>query len=474
MPKNKKFSLSSRNLKHKLNVAFSLMSILPLLVCIYLVANYILPQIGIKLHIALSVIISVIIAVFGFLVLKEIFDRIVDVSRDAKLIASGNINHRIDIHQRDELGDLGDALNLLTRRIRTDMEELKAYGEKTSEINFEIQKRILALSNLLQVSSFISQSTKLDDILRLATEKARALANSDAAYLLLREEGEEVFSVKAADGLISAHLLQLKLEPKESIFEKMANADKYFLLDKENVLPQDLTTYFYEKFKLKNMLAVPVYAKGRVAAILGIGNTKTAFRYKKDDVELLDIFAKQIAIAVENDLLARRVEKLEIRDALTGLYNEVFIRNRLEEEIRRAIAYQRPCAFVVLDVDNFKDFHEVFGLLQAESTLKKISSLVKTSITEIDRAARLGDNEFAIVLPEKNKRQAGRIAEEIRKKIEFTFGEEPDPQKRLTLSAGVAENPLDGIEAEELISKARELLALAKMQGRNRVVLMNT
>jgi diguanylate cyclase (GGDEF)-like protein len=83
---------------------------------------------------------------------------------------------------------------------------------------------------------------------------------------------------------------------------------------------------------------------------------------------------------------------------------------------------------------------------------------------------RTGDNEFSVVLPEKNKRQAQQLAEEIRKKVAFSFSEEQDSKKRLSISAGVSENPLDGIEAEELIAKAKEALAAAKSQGMNRVV----
>jgi GGDEF domain-containing protein len=62
------------------------------------------------------------------------------------------------------------------------------------------------------------------------------------------------------------------------------------------------------------------------------------------------------------------------------------------------------------------------------------------------------------------------MAEEIRKKIDFSFSEEQDHAKRITISAGVSENPLDGIAAEELLAKAKEFLDRAKEQGKNRVV----
>jgi len=471
MPKKNNLSLTSRGLKYKLKISFYLMSILPLLVCIYLVSNYILPQKGLKLDVALAILISIFIAAVGFFVIKEVFDRILAVSTDAKLIAAGDITHMIiPPSQEDEVGDLGDALNQMTQRIRSNMDELKNYSEKTTEINIEIQRRVLVLSSLLQISSLISQGAKLEDILKVVAEKSRLLANSDAAYLLLREEGQEAFSVKVADGISSNYLLKIKIEPQDGLFLKIAKTNKPLILDKQNIFPDDLNVEFYDKFKLKNTLAIPVFLRGRIVAALGIGNTKDTFIYHKEDLELLDIFAKQVAIAIENDLLMHRVEKLEIKDALTGLYNEAFIHNRLQEEIKRAIAYQRPCGFILLNVDNFKAFHQSFGSLYAEATLKRIASLLRDSVTEIDRVGRVADNEFAVILPERNKRQAQEIADGIRKKVEFSFSEEQDSSKKLTISGGVSENPLDGIDVEELFSKASELLKYAKEQGKNRII----
>lgn len=463
-------SLSSRGLRHKLMIASCLMAVLPLLVCAYLVSNYILPQAGFKVDIIAAVLISIFIAVVGFYLIKDIFDRILSVTSEAKLIAAGDITHRLKIDEPDEVGDLSEALNQLTQRIRSNMDELKNYSEKTAEINLGIQKRVIVLSGLLQISVLISQGEKLDEILKLIVQKSRLLANSDIAYLLFREEGQGFFCVKAVDGPDSQHLLKINLEPEKDLFNKAVSANKPLILDKQNLLIENLSAAFYEKFGLKNALGLPVYLKGRAVAVLCIGNTRESFLYRKEDIELLDIFARQIAIAVENDTLIHRVEKLEIKDALTGLYNASFIRNRLQEEIKRAIAYQRPCAFIAIDIDNFKIFHQNFGSLQAEAVLKKIASLIRDSVSEVDRVGRSGDDEFAVIVPEKNKRQGQEIAEGIRKKIEFVFSEEPDANKKITVSGGVSENPLDGIDAEELISKAKELVGLAKRQGRNRVV----
>ncbi len=464
-----KLSVASRGLKYKLKISFYLMSVLPLLVCAYLVSEHIFAHRGFKTEVAFAVGISIFIAVIGYFVIKEIFNRILSVTSDAKLIAAGDLDRTIDIVRPDEVGDLGEALNQLTQRIRSNMDEIKTYGEKTTQINLQIQRRVIVLSSLLQISSLIAQGSAIDEILKLIVEKSQLLADSDVAYLLFREDSQEGFRMKEVSGINSQYLLKIHLEPKGTFLDKAIASNKSLIVDKENKLPADEMRYFCENFRLKNTLALPIYLKGRVIGILGIGNSREDFSYKQEDRELLDIFAKQIAIAVENDILIHRVEKLEIKDALTGLYNAAFLRARLQEEIKRAIAYQRPCALMLLDIDNFQKYQQNFGAINGESTLKRIASLIKSCVGEIDRVARTGADEFAILLPEKNKRQAQDIAEDIRKKIEYSYSEEQDANKKITVSAGVSENPVDGVDAEGLFNKAAELLKTAKNVGKNRV-----
>lgn len=464
-------SLNSRTIKQKLMVAFELMSILPLLVCAYLVSTYILPRFGLKFDIVVTLSISVFVALIGLMVVKDIFDRLSAVATEAKVIAAGDISRKLDVRHSDEVGELSNVLNQLTNRIRGNMEELKAYGEKTSEINLEIQKKIFVLSNLLHVSSLISQEEKFEDILKIAVEKSRLLADSETAFLLFKEENKESFSVKSADGFGVDHLITVEIGVNEALYNKVFNQNKLLILDKQNLLDSALTADFLVKFEAKNCLSIPIFLRGKVKGVLGVANNRSNFLYTKDDIELLDIFSKQIAIAIENDTLAHRVEKLETKDILTGLFNQNFITGRLQEEIKRAIVYQRPCAFIIFDIDNFKSYRQKFGLISAEVALKKIAVLLQNSISEVDRAGRTDDDEFSLILPEKNKRQAQEVAEEIRKKIHLAFTSEQDSAKNITLSAGVSENPLDGVEAGQLIIKAKELLKKAKAAGKDRVVV---
>lgn len=451
----KRLSLSSYGLRYKLKISFYLMSVLPILICFYLISTYILPTVGVQLNIVVLIAVSVFIAASGFFIVKQIIHPIIIISSQAKGIVNGNIDYQIQAERHDEIGDLESALNHLTLRIKDDMQKLKKYSEETKEIHLEINRNVMALSGLLQVSSFISKGADIDEILDLSMKKIAQIGDSGLAFLLL-QEGEDL-SVKSVYGINAEGLLGKKFKLSENnLFTNVIREAKRFSLGSD-ISKSRLALEFEEAFGVKNAFIAPIIIHNKIAGLAGIGNNSD-YAYKDDELKLMDIFIKQMAIAIESDTLVHKVKNLEVRDALTGLYNESFIRMRLDEEIKRAIMYQRPCAFIIFSVDRYKELCQDLSLPEMESIFKRIAIILKESITDIDKAARLGEREFAILLPEKNKKQAQNIAGVIKERIEYLFKEEPDKHKRLTISAGVAENPIDGVNTSELISKAKELL----------------
>ncbi len=158
--KSNRFSLNSRTVKQKLMVAFQLMAILPFLVCVYVLSIYIFPRFGFKLDILIYLAVSAFLAIVGLFVIKEVFDRLTSIASEAKLIVAGDLNRKLQVQHGDEVGELGNILNQLTHRIHSNMVELKNYSEKTTQITIAIPKKIPLLSNLMQISSLISQGEK--------------------------------------------------------------------------------------------------------------------------------------------------------------------------------------------------------------------------------------------------------------------------------------------------------------------------
>lgn len=156
------------------------------------------------------------------------------------------------------------------------------------------------------------------------------------------------------------------------------------------------------------------------------------------------------------------------RDALTGLANYGHLWAALEREAARAQRYGRALAFVMIDVDRFKDFNDRHGHLAGDAALVQIARLVRERSRASDTPGRYGGDELAVVLPETSAEGAIAVAEKIRAAAEAQAASASDPA--LTLSVGVASAPHDGKTAADLIREADARLYRAKAAGGNRVI----
>jgi diguanylate cyclase (GGDEF)-like protein len=160
-------------------------------------------------------------------------------------------------------------------------------------------------------------------------------------------------------------------------------------------------------------------------------------------------------------------------DPLTGLAGDRRFRAGLQTELRRARRYRQQAAVVVIDADDFFSVNERFGRLVGDRLLRELAILLNNNVRDIDVAARLGEDEMALLLPETGRNAALTVAERFRREVESYFAtrECAGQPVDLTISAGVACYPEDAATAEALLSRAALALYHAKATGRNAVEL---
>lgn len=466
----KKLSLVPSGLRYKLMVAYVLMSIIPLAICVYLATNYIFPFNKNIWDISLQIFLTILLAVLGLKISKDIIFSIIDIALQAKAIAKGNYDRFIEVKDEDEIGELGNSLNVLTRRIRENMEELRSYGERNKEISIEISKKVLILSGLLQIGNHISQGSPLEKTLRLIIEKMSQSGENNTSFFMLVEDNE-FLAMNASCNLRKEELKTLRVKKADGFLGKTILNSEVIVLDRRSRLTPEAND-FLNNFQLKNCVLLPITIHDCPVGILGWGNCFPDYEFKEDETELLKLFSRQVAIAIDNEFLVNKNKELVVKDELTGLYNKKFIISRLKEEINRAIFGQRPCSFAVLNIDDMELYRRIKGDLAAEEIVKKIGKIIQDNVTEVERVGRLSGSEFAVIMPEKNKKQANTLAESLRRSVEThgIKGCDGYPRNFVTVSAGVSENPLDGATAEELINKAASALNEANSRGKNVVV----
>lgn len=187
--------------------------------------------------------------------------------------------------------------------------------------------------------------------------------------------------------------------------------------------------------------------------------------------ELAEWFVSQAAIALENARLHGIVKRQAITDPLTGLANRRRFVEALEAELSRAERFDTDLAVVIADLDDFKNVNDSFGHEVGNDVLRAFANLVGETLRDVDVAARLGGEEFAMLLPQTDLEGGMTLAERIRGSFAATPIMTPDGRKLyVTGSFGVASYPPTGT-VDGLLRAADGALYRAKAAGKNRVEL---
>jgi len=172
-------------------------------------------------------------------------------------------------------------------------------------------------------------------------------------------------------------------------------------------------------------------------------------------------------ILQEKRKLEEEIRRLSITDDLTGLYNHRRFFTTLQTELTRAKRQKHSLALLMFDLDNFKEYNDLYGHLEGDKVLKKIGRIVVQSIrNNVDTGYRYGGDEFAIILIGVDLHKSLDIAERLRSSIEKA------ELGSITVSIGLAEYEGD-MDSETFVKAADDALYLAKSSGGNRVQTIN-
>jgi diguanylate cyclase (GGDEF)-like protein len=274
-------------------------------------------------------------------------------------------------------------------------------------------------------------------------ERLKVTVGVNVVTVVLRKEGQDIYDVFSC-GIERARAENL-LTHKE--FNALVRLHERAILDSN--APSDRYSFLLQAFEIKKALINPLYLREQVVGFLLAGNYSDALSFNDDDLETIELFARNISIVREHEQLVKRVEDLEMFDPLTRVYNERFFFSRLNEEINRASTYQRPCGFLNLEIANYSEYHENFGLIELERILKEIVRIFREHIKPIDILGRIKDNRIGAILIERNKRQTHYAGEKIQEAV-LAFLKDIDRDIVPDIKFAVAENPIDGTTGEQL------------------------
>ena len=328
------------------------------------------------------------------------------------------------------------------------------------------KSRAQALETLGMISKQIGAQLDFDLLLERMVDIIRARLKCRYCVVLLWNEEEDTWRVAAPTA--TAPSLTVELNKVDHIIQQVAHRGKPVI--SEQLEPPTGQGREFQSAQLSAFL--PLLIQNKLIGILVIVGRQDMLFRDRDEL-FWNSLSDQMATAMGNARLYQNAKVSSITDGLTGLYNRRHFQERLVAEESRSRRHRHPFSIIMLDIDHFKNYNDTCGHPTGDKALTIIARLIRAEVRDIDIVARYGGEEFIVVLTETDKAGAWKVAERIRKKVadhKFPHAQ-VQPDKRLTVSLGVACFPDDGDDAKDVVERADESLYQAKKLGRNRVFL---
>lgn len=317
-------------------------------------------------------------------------------------------------------------------------------------------------SQLEAIAAIAQQTTAVLDIEQLLGKVCPLIRQSFhvAHVSVLLKDGEDLI-LRAQSG---------ELTPRASLGNRFRCCDGDWsksLAGGETLIQNDVheADIYHET---RSRLGIPLISFGQTFGVLVL-HSDAPGAFQSTDVPPLESVADICATAIQNANYVERVKQLAYRDGLTGIFNRRFFELRMSEELERAKRYSAGMAIIMVDIDRFKNLNDEFGHMLGDEVLRQVSSILHDQLRKFDVVCRYGGEEFAVLLSQTNPQHAVGVAQKLRGLVEnWQF---PGLPRSVTISAGVATYPENGIERDGLMKAADASLYAAKQAGRNRVML---
>ncbi|MBI3739454.1 MAG: diguanylate cyclase, partial [Chloroflexi bacterium] len=350
-------------------------------------------------------------------------------------------------HWMDTLAHSNELISALSH-ITTQVERAFSPSDVIRTIEEEFQKMGLVSLLSLYLPEKGQMMVQFESLVPDGISGAGSIA---FGYQVQAEKMETLFGI---ENILAPMVLPAPLKAMETILEGLPPNVATEILCSKGVKPDT------------EIIHLPLLFEDRLLGALWLwGNDLT-----RDDLPVMSIFARQMAITLENARLFEEVQNLAITDPLTGLYNRRGLFEIGKIEFARSRRANRPFSAIMVDIDHFKEINDTYGHFTGDRVLQKFARLCRNSIRDVDLVGRYGGEEIVILLPETSLTAGMEVAERLRKRISHAPIKITDEfSLQITASLGVAQQDENTLSLETLIEHADQSMYIAKRKGRNRV-----
>jgi diguanylate cyclase (GGDEF)-like protein len=307
----------------------------------------------------------------------------------------------------------------------------------------------------------------VDDLWTSLAQISAELMCAERSSLLVFDEKSNSLSAKAVTGARADIIKKQAGNLGERIAEKVLQTGKPIVA--EDIRKTEIFAAPADwSYKSNSFISYPIMIGRRKIGVLNVTDRADGENYSQRDLEILNAIMPQMAVLIDLALLKHKAgefEQLSVTDALTGLLNRRYLEQRLAEEIKRWNRDGNPMSFMMIDIDDFKSYNDNFSHPEGDRALRLVANCLKETLRGADVATRYGGEEFSILLPQTTSAEAAIIAERVRERVDRAAF----PNRKVTVSVGVASCSQIVCTAAKIIAAADNALYKAKRQGKNNV-----
>jgi diguanylate cyclase (GGDEF)-like protein/putative nucleotidyltransferase with HDIG domain len=311
---------------------------------------------------------------------------------------------------------------------------------------------------LFELVQELGNSLSLDETLSVVAVRLRKIVPYDATAIYVRDGNKLV--PRYVNGDDFRFFSSLEIPMGEGLSGWVAENRKPIVNGNPAVESTDHASP--SKFStMQSALAVPLEGS---SGVIGVMTLYRAGRdaFSRDQLRILQAISSKVSVAVENALIFQKLEDSATTDYLSGLPNARSLFLRLDSELARCRRCGEPLCVVVCDLDGFKQVNDHLGHLEGNRLLKMVAETLRGQCREYDYVARMGGDEFVLLLPGSGGHSIQQRLDELRRiAIETTI-----PNHTVSMSIGAVSYPEDGSDAEELLAAADKRMYSAKQARR--------
>ena len=333
------------------------------------------------------------------------------------------------------------------------------------------------LFDLVILSLFLHSAGSSSEMMSAFLQKAPAVTESLFVYPLLLDKKRDVLTASPLEGIVEPLLeramdaLQedltiLELDLPVSHFRRLViEGGEVVLRDSlaefwDGVIAPEVAREAEEKLRIKQVALVPMLVEGEPYGVVVFG-----FDHVKIDASIVELLVGHFTLAMRDIATQEDTARFNDIDPVTWVHNRRYLGEAIEQELIRCGRYAKTLSIVVIDLDDFGRFNASYGQSMGDRLLRSAAVSLAEAVSPPELVARLGNDEFAVLLPETNRAAAVSVTTRVLASLAqvSVFGDDGSPEP-LKASVAIVCFPEDGTSAKDLLESAEKDLDAVKKE----------